>query len=43
MNLLRTLLIGGDDNLEKRNMVWNMLGSLLYAFASMVLSIVVIH
>ena len=43
MNLLRTLLIGGDDNLEKRNMVWNMLGSLLYAFASMVLSIVVIQ
>ena len=43
MNLLRTLLIVGDDNLEKRNMVWNMLGSLLYAFASMVLSIVVIQ
>lgn len=43
MNLLRALLIGGDDNLEKRNMVWNMLGSMLYAFASMVLSIVVIQ
>ncbi len=28
---------------KKRNMVWNMLGSLLYAFASMVLSIVVIQ
>lgn len=43
MNLLRALLMGDDNNLEKRNMAWNMLGSMLYAFASMVLSIVVIQ
>lgn len=42
MNLLRTLLIGGDENLEKRNMAWNMAGSFLYAFASMLLTIAVI-
>ena len=43
MNLLRTILIGGDENLEKRNMIWNMIGSFLYAFASMVLTIAVIQ
>lgn len=43
MKLLRTLLIGSDDNLEKRNMVWNMIGSFLYAFASMVLTIAVVQ
>lgn len=42
MNLLRALLIGGDKNLEQRNMVWNMAGSLIYAFASMLLTIAVI-
>lgn len=43
MKLLRRLLIGGDENLEKRNMVWNMVGSFLYAFASMVLTIAVVQ
>lgn len=43
MKLLRSLLIGGDGNLEKRNMVWNIIGSFLYAFASMVLTISVIQ
>ncbi|MEG1576554.1 MAG: lipopolysaccharide biosynthesis protein [Clostridium sp.] len=43
MKLLRNLLIGGDENLEKRNMVWNMIGSFLYAFSSMLLTIAVIQ
>lgn len=43
MTLLRKLLIGSDANLEKRNMIWNMIGSFLYALASMVLTIAVIQ
>lgn len=43
MKLLRKLLIGGDDQIEKRNMSWNMAGSFLYALASMVLTIAVIQ
>lgn len=43
MKLLRTLLIGSDENIEQRNMIWNMIGSFLYAFASMVLTIAVIQ
>ncbi len=44
MEVLRRLLI--DDNprtLERRNMTWNMLGSFLYAFASMVLTMIVVQ
>lgn len=40
---LATLLIGSDRNLEKRNMLWNMVGSFCYAFASMVLSFLVMR
>lgn len=44
MNQAARLIIGKDDrNLEKRNIVWNMIGSFLYAFASMVLSIAVVQ
>jgi len=44
MNQAARLIIGRDDrNLEKRNIVWNMIGSFLYAFASMVLSIAVVQ
>lgn len=44
MNQVARLIIGRDDgNLEKRNIVWNMIGSFLYAFASMVLSIAVVQ
>ncbi len=44
MNHVARLIIGRDDgNLEKRNIVWNMIGSFLYAFASMVLSIAVVQ
>lgn len=35
MKLLRRLLIGSNENIEQRNMIWNMIGSFLYAFASM--------
>lgn len=44
MEVLQRLLI--DDNehtLERRNMTWNMLGSFLYAFASMVLTMIVVQ
>lgn len=44
MNQAVRLLIGKDDtNLEKQNIVWNIIGSFLYAFASMVLSIAVVQ
>ena len=44
MNQVARLIIGRDDgNLEKRNIVWNMIGSFLYAFASMVLSIAMVQ
>ena len=43
MNTLSALLIGGDTAIEKRNMIWNMIGSFLYALASMVLSIAVVQ
>ncbi|MDO5387274.1 MAG: lipopolysaccharide biosynthesis protein [Pseudomonadota bacterium] len=43
MGFLRRLLIGGDERIEQRNMSWNMLGSFLYALASMVLTIAVIQ
>ena len=40
---LANALIGGDGQIEKRNMSWNMIGSFLYALASMVLTIAVIQ
>lgn len=44
MNQAARLFIGKDDrNLEKQNIVWNIIGSFLYAFASMVLSIAVVQ
>lgn len=43
MTLLQQLLLGSDDRIEQRNMSWNMLGSLLYALASMVLTIAVVQ
>ncbi len=37
-------MIGSEDtNIEKRNIIWNIIGSFLYAFASMILSIAVIQ
>lgn len=44
MEALLHLLIGNEEeNTEKKNIVWNMIGSFLYAFASMVLSIAVVQ
>lgn len=44
MNQAVRLIIGNDSkNLEKRNIVWNMIGSFLYAFASMILTIAVVQ
>lgn len=44
MEVLSRLIIGNDNkNLEKRNIIWNMIGSFLYALASMVLTIAVIQ
>lgn len=44
MEVLRRLIINDNPaTLEKRNMSWNMLGSFLYAFASMALTIAVVQ
>lgn len=44
MELLSRLIIGKKSkNPEKRDIIWNMTGSFLYAFASMVLSIAVVQ
>lgn len=43
MNRWARWIIGSDKNIDRRNMSWNMVGSFLYAFASMVLSIAVIQ
>lgn len=44
MEALSRLIIGNDKkNLEKRNIIWNIIGSFLYALASMVLSIAVVR
>lgn len=38
-----SLLMGSDGNREKKNIMWNMAGSFCYAFASMVLSFLVMR
>lgn len=44
MEALSRLIIGKETkNQEKRNIIWNMIGSFLYALASMVLSIAVVQ
>lgn len=44
MKAIARLLIGKESkNTEKRNIIWNMVGSFLYAFASMVLTIAVVQ
>lgn len=44
MEVLRGLIVNDNPRtIEKRNMAWNMLGSFLYAFASMVLTMIVIQ
>ena len=39
----RLIIGGGSAVSEQRNIIWNMIGSFLYAFASMVLSIAVVQ
>lgn len=41
MDVLSGWIIGSGENKEKKNMLWNMCGSFCYAFASMVLSFLV--
>lgn len=44
MEVLRSLIINDNpDTIEKRNITWNMIGSFLYAFASMVLTMIVVQ
>jgi len=44
MEVLRRLIVNDNPRtIEKRNMGWNMLGSFLYAFASMALTMIVIQ
>lgn len=43
MNAIARWMIGRDTDIERRNVSWNMLGSLLYALASMLLTIVVVQ
>jgi len=44
MKAVSRLIIGKESkNTEKRNIIWNMVGSFLYAFASMVLTIAVVQ
>lgn len=44
MGALARLIIGRESkNQERRNILWNMVGSFLYAFASMVLTIAVVQ
>ncbi len=43
MNRIAGLLVYEGEQIEKKNMIWNMAGSFCYAFASMVLSFLVIR
>lgn len=43
MNRISNLLVYKGQQIEKQNMIWNMAGSFCYAFASMVLSFLVIR
>lgn len=43
MNKMAKLLLYHGQQIEKQNMVWNMVGSVFYAFASMVLSFLVMR
>lgn len=41
MDIISKKLYGNDINIEKRNILWNMLGSLVYALTSMIIGIIV--
>lgn len=40
MHIIKNIIIGSDENLDRRNVVWNIWGSFLFAFASMLLTVV---
>ena len=41
MNGIGSFLIGSETNIAKRNVLWNMAGSFIYALTSMLLGAVV--
>ncbi len=43
MKIIRKWLIGSDRNISGRNIIWNMLGSTVYAFATLFLTAVTGH
>ncbi len=43
MKQIRRLLLYHGDQVEKQNMIWNVVGSFCYSFASMVLSVLVMR
>ena len=43
MNRMARLLLYRGEKVERQNMIWNMIGSFCYAFASMVLSFLVMR
>ena len=43
MRTMRKWLIGSDRNISRRNIIWNMLGSTVYAFATLFLTAVTGH
>lgn len=40
MDIISKILYGNNNNIEKRNVLWNMLGSLIYAMTSMSIGII---
>ena len=40
MRRIRKWLVGSDRNISRRNIIWNMLGSTFYAFATLLLTTV---
>lgn len=43
MDRIRKLVIGSEENLRKKNILWNMVGSMVYSFATMLLSVAVLR
>ncbi|MDO4787548.1 MAG: lantibiotic ABC transporter permease [Johnsonella sp.] len=43
MDIIGRLMLGGDKNPERRNLIWNMLGSAVYAITSMLLGVAAIR
>ncbi|MEG0566530.1 MAG: lipopolysaccharide biosynthesis protein, partial [Hungatella sp.] len=41
MNTWKQLLLGSDQQIGRRNMIWNMIGSAIYALSSMMIGMAV--